>query len=147
MNAQDELNLAKQGLEKIKADNSKRISDLRAEIDRLDSRNLHSADVVEKLTQAKVYAEKGEELALRKLQSAQKRFDEWDADHKIKLEAVSVSEETKRKTAALRAWVKNGGDTAGFETAYPTIREELLKASVIASVVQQDRPRGLSVSL
>jgi multidrug efflux pump subunit AcrA (membrane-fusion protein) len=117
--------------DRIVEHNEKRLADIRAKIDEREKRGTGHENLDAELAQARATAERGEELALKNLDAALEREKQAQAELNARKKAEADVIEAKRKNAALKAWVRNGGDPSRFEVAYPAIREDLLKSAIM----------------
>ena len=129
---------ARKHLEKIKQDNQKRIDKLTAQIDARKEKGLEYADLEKQLDRVLTTSARSEELAERRLAEAEEADQEKASKEAADRSRIAADMDKERKTAAARVWVAQGGDPKEFETAWPTIREELIKNAVI----QETNARG-----
>lgn len=125
-------------LEKIKQDNQKRIDGLTARIEARKDKGLSYADLEKELSQVLTTAARGEELAERRLAEAQVKQQATADRQSADRARIAADMDQKRKTAAARVWVGQGGDLKEFETAWPAIREELMKSAVIQEAADRE---------
>lgn len=113
--------------------NEERLNAIRAEIESREEKGQAHADLDADLAQARTIASKGEARALENLKKAQ----EAEAQQEIGLQQERKAKDNQRKTDALRLWVQNGGDPKEFETAWNSIRIELIQKAVIEDMTQK----------
>jgi hypothetical protein len=123
-------------LERMREHNQKRLDGIRARIADRETKGLNCDDLRRELSQARATAEAGEKLAEDNLSKAKEREAAQAARDQAVQEAARAEIDVARKVRASRVWVANGGDPAEFETAWPTIRRELLQTATLAGTAK-----------
>lgn len=128
----------KDHLEKVRQDNQKRIDRLTSQIEARKSKGLDHADLEKELSQVKTTAARSEELAERRLAEAEKAAQDKANAENSKRAKNAAEVDAKRKRAALRLWIAQGGEPDEFENAWTGIRAELLKSAVVQGTADRE---------
>lgn len=124
-------------IERQKEHNQKRQDEIRRRIAQAESAGHGVEKARAELDQAIRTAEAGERLAQAKLQAAQERESAEAEAQETRAQLARDAIEAKQKKAALLAWEKNGGKISDFETAWESMRLDILKAETQKAVTEK----------
>ena len=134
--------VAQMNYEKIQRDNELRLSVIQKQIDSRISAGRPHEDLDQQMDQARRVAQKSEDIAKKAADDAKAQQDEQDSALRQRLDALSDEASQKMKDRARISYVKQGGKEQDFESAWPTLRDEMLKAKVVQDTTgaEQRRP-------
>lgn len=133
-------------LEKITADNERKINVLRDELERTEKQYGNTAEIKRKLSDALSAARASEDITQRNYdtQLQREQAQQKAADETQKARAAEM--DAKNKARAEKEYLAAGGDPSKFESAWTGIREKMLEETVIARV-QSPEPARTNVGI
>jgi len=125
-----------QALNRLQIETEGRLQSIRTKIEKYEKQGLHSKKLWRELEDMQRYANITEASLRRKLAEAQEN-EKSEAEGKAQEQKHDQDERAAAlKVLARREWMASGGNSDEFESAWPGLHEELMKKSVLSSVLK-----------